>query len=74
MARIIWMLRSNSASASREKPTTVPSAKPIEPPITKPVAARSRLVPMSLISRPSWIRPQAVAATLLGAGSTWIER
>eukprot|EP01022_Parablepharisma_sp_SALTPOND_P005681 TRINITY_DN1232_c0_g1_i1.p3 TRINITY_DN1232_c0_g1~~TRINITY_DN1232_c0_g1_i1.p3 ORF type:complete len:583 (+),score=222.90 TRINITY_DN1232_c0_g1_i1:13557-15305(+) len=69
-ARTICTLRSNKASARREKPTSVPSTKPRLPPMTKPAAARRRLAPRSLSRRPCPISLSAVCSTLLGAGST----
>jgi hypothetical protein len=68
MARSIWTLRSSSASARRENPTATPRTKPIDPPMAKPAAARSRLIPISGISWPLSISFIAVATTLVGAG------
>ena len=48
----------------------MPSVKPTLPPIAKPAAARSRLVPMSFSRLPVVASLNAVLMTLLGAGST----
>ncbi len=70
MARTIWTLRVDERLGKAEKPTSVPRAKPMLPPMAKPAAARSRLMPRSRSRLPDKVSFTPVSTTLLGAGIT----